>query len=87
MEKIKCLQLARIFHTGSSRGAANTDVDNEGDGLRRWLCVYTLPEEDFEINVASFWLPGLRSRIGMKYPGYPLNSGTPCSKKRSINPV
>ena len=57
---IRSFALARIFHIGSSRGAANPDAEKEGDGLRRRLRVYTLPEEDFEINAASILLPGLR---------------------------
>ncbi len=31
----RLLTLTRIFHTGSLRGAANPDIDKEGDGLRR----------------------------------------------------
>jgi hypothetical protein len=38
--------LARIFHTGSLRGAANPDVDKEGDGLRRRLYVSYCPRSN-----------------------------------------
>jgi hypothetical protein len=38
-DKISEATLARIFHTESSRGAANPDADKEGDGLRRRLYV------------------------------------------------
>ena len=41
--------LARIFHTGSSRGAANPDLDKEGDGLRRRLYVSYCPRSNSKL--------------------------------------
>ena len=41
--------LTRIFHTGSSRGAANSDVDKEGDGLRRRLYVSYCPRSNSKL--------------------------------------
>jgi general secretion pathway protein D len=38
--------LTRIFHTDSSRGAANPDADKEGDGLRRRLYVSYCPRSN-----------------------------------------
>jgi len=61
----KTVPLARIFYTGSSRGAANPDADNERDGLRRWLYVSYCPRSIHQV-LAS------RSRFSMKYSGYPV---------------
>ena len=44
----KC-QLARIFHTGSSRGAANPDAEKEGDGLRQRLYVSYCPRSNSKL--------------------------------------
>ncbi|MDH4470747.1 MAG: hypothetical protein QE493_07265, partial [Verrucomicrobiae bacterium] len=41
--------LTRIFHTGSSRGAANPDADKEGDGLRRRLYVSYCPRSNSKL--------------------------------------
>ena len=41
--------LARIFHTGSSRGAVNPDADKEGDGLRRRLYVSYCPRSNSKL--------------------------------------
>ena len=41
--------LARIVHTDSSRGAANPDVDKEGDGLRRRLYVSYCPRSNSKL--------------------------------------
>jgi hypothetical protein len=38
--------LARIFHTDSSRGAANPDAGKEDDGLRRRLYVSYCPRSN-----------------------------------------
>ncbi len=43
--------LARIFHTGSSRGAANADADKEGDGLRRRLYVSYCPRSNSKLTL------------------------------------
>jgi|GEM_PF-242001 len=41
--------LARIFHTDSSRGAVNPDVDKEGDGLRQRLYVSYCPRSNSKL--------------------------------------
>jgi len=42
-------QPARIFHTDSSRGAANPYVDKEGDGLRRRLYASYCPRSNSKL--------------------------------------
>jgi|GEM_PF-3845496 len=46
-------ELARKFHTDSSRGAANPDADKEGDGLRRRLYGSIPPEKQSEPDAVS----------------------------------
>jgi 4-alpha-glucanotransferase len=48
-ELLNYIGLARIFHTGSSRGAANPDLDKEGDGLRRRLDVSYCPRSNSKL--------------------------------------
>ncbi len=55
--QLKKKRLTRIFHTDSSRGAANSDDDMEGDGLRRPLYEYIPPKSQFETNAVIMSFP------------------------------